>query len=478
MSLYESLYKKIITKIYILASILIAQLSLSFGIAKETNKQNNSANFLFQQNIGQNTKQNRRNEVKDSNQLESVLRESGKDGITLKELLNSASNNLSLQAQNLLSEQAQKDYLVSKLALIPNLDAKYNFNHTAASTPISWQTQNAQLNLNWTLDYANFQAIKEKGAISQKNVYDVKYLKQNIYLQIVQQYYIYFNNESIIMTLQQKLQQIRSDVDRVQKLYAQGLKTISDLESLKSQASLTEYQINDAQLALTQSMLTLEYLANTKIENIKRISIIDPTYLLEDRSDIKSLEFQIKAQKHLNAQLHYYPSLIFQNTYTYNIQIPDFAKQLLMGSGGIGGFAATYADHHNSFGIILNYGLFAKIGQSVQKQSFALATIANEKILNYKKNEQKKDEELYRMAITLAKNQIESAKASLISANLSYDNMKKRYEANIVTFTEYMQALSTKYDAESTLIQALNNYETQKANYIFYSGQEIDKYIK
>lgn len=56
--------------------------------------------------------------------------------------------------------------------------------------------------------------------------------------------------------------------------------------------------------------------------------------------------------------------------------------------------------------------------------------------------------------------------------------MKKRYDANLVTFTEYLQALSTKYDAESTFIQALNNYEIQKANYIFYSGQELEQYIQ
>ncbi len=114
----------------------------------------------------------------------------------------------------------------------------------------------------------------------------------------------------------------------------------------------------------------------------------------------------------------------------------------------------------------------------MQKQSFRLAQLATEKNLAYKKNEQKKDEELYRKAIEVAQNQIKSAKASLISANLSYDNMKKRYDANLVTFTEYLQALSTKYDAESTFIQALNNYEIQKANYIFYSGQELEQYIQ
>ncbi|WP_285819289.1 TolC family protein [Helicobacter bilis] len=423
------------------------------------------------------TLQNNMQENEITLRLENVLRnDSG--GLSLKELLNSANNNYALQAQDLLARQADKDHLVQIMALIPTLDAKYNFNHSSASVPMSYTTQNAQLAFNMKLDYADYNAIREKGATATKASYDSKYTKQSIYLQVVQQYYTYFSNESKLLTLEQKLEQINSDVDRVQKLYNQGLKTIADLESLKSQAALTQYQIDDAKLALEQSKLMLEYLTNTKIESLKRVQIESPSFKLQDRDDIKSLEYQVQAQKYLNKQLHYFPVLNIQDSYTYNIQIPDFAKGLISGNTLPPSFLMSYADHQNTFSVVVSYGLFAKIGQSMQKQSFRLAQLATEKNLAYKKNEQKKDEELYRKAIEVAQNQIKSAKASLISANLSYDNMKKRYDANLVTFTEYLQALSTKYDAESTFIQALNNYEIQKANYIFYSGQELEQYIQ
>lgn len=423
------------------------------------------------------TLQNNMQENEITLRLENVLRnDSG--GLSLKELLNSANNNYALQAQDLLARQADKDHLVQIMALIPTLDARYNFNHSSASVPMSYTTQNAQLAFNMKLDYADYNAIREKGATATKVSYDSKYTKQSIYLQVVQQYYTYFSNESKLLTLEQKLEQINSDVDRVQKLYNQGLKTIADLESLKSQAALTQYQIDDAKLALEQSKLMLEYLTNTKIESLKRVQIESPSFKLQDRDDIKSLEYQVQAQKYLNKQLHYFPVLNIQDSYTYNIQIPDFAKGLINSGTLPSSFLMSYADHQNTFSVVVSYGLFAKIGQSMQKQSFRLAQLATEKNLAYKKNEQKKDEELYRKAIEVAQNQIKSAKASLISANLSYDNMKKRYDANLVTFTEYLQALSTKYDAESTFIQALNNYEIQKANYIFYSGQELEQYIQ
>ena len=423
--------------------------------------------------------QNKENNPTDL-KLESILKADNTAGMSLRELLNSAENNYSLQGQKLLDKQAQKEYLISKLAFIPTLDAAYRFNNTSTSTPLTYSTQTLGLSFNWTLDYSTFEAMREKGATATKVNYDTKYARQNLYLQVVQQYYTYFNNESTLISLQQKLEQIQSDVDRVQKLYDQGLRTIADLESLKSQAATTKFQIDNATLSLTQSKLLLEYLTNKDLDKLKRTNLNDPTFKLEDRSDIKSLEFQIKALKHQNAQLHYYPSFSLQDSYTYNLQIPDFAKDMMSNPAMSAnkGFIANYADNINTFGLSLNYQLFAKIGLSVQKQSFKLATMANEQNLAYKKAEQKKDEELYRKAIEVAKNQIESAKASLISANLSYDNMKKRYDANLVTFTEYLTALSTKYDAEATFIQALNNYEIQKANYIFYSGQNIEEYVR
>ena len=409
--------------------------------------------------------------------ISDVLQSYDNDGVTLKELLERANNNYSLQSQDLLVQQARKEKLISKLTFIPTLEASYNYNNIQTSVNVGYQTQNAQLALNFRLDAKDFYNIKQKGVDYSRILFDKEYAKQNIYLAVIQQYYTYFNNQSNLLTLKQKLEQFQSDVDRTQKLYDQGLRTIADLESLKAQAALTEYQIDNTRLALEQSKLMLEYLTNSDIDSIKRVQIDDPRYMLNDRYDIKSLQKQIESINYQNKQLHFFPILNIRDTYTYNIEVPFFVSQLA-GAGGSPFFAANYATHQNNFGISVSYQLLDKITLSFQKQSITLSKLSNEKLLAYKKSEQKKDEELYRKALQLALNQIQSAKTSLISANLSFDNVKKRYDANISTFTEYLQALSTKYDAEYTLIQALNNYELQKANYIFYSGQELKDYIK
>lgn len=398
------------------------------------------------------------------------------NGYNLKQLLENAKNNYSLIAQNLLIKQAQKNFTITKLSLLPRLDINYNFTQSNRAD-LSFQTQAASLDLNFNLfkGFADFNSMREKNALFNKALNDEEFTKEQIYLQIVQNYYLYFSNQSNLFSLQQKLNQINSDVVRVKSLYEQGLGTIDDLESLKSQAALTQYQINDASLALEQSKLMLEYLTNTTITSLQRVDIKDPTFKLDTRADIKSLEFSLQLIIFLNKQINYYPSLDLRNTYTYNIEIPSYINPALLSQNPF--LSASFAKNQNQFMIVLSYAIIDKADILVQKQALRLQELATSKILAYKKLEQERDEKLYRRSIVLAKSQIESARASLTSANISFDNVKKKYDSNLVTFTDYLRALSTKYDAEATFIRSLNNYELQKANYIFHSGQSLEGYI-
>lgn len=116
----------------------------------------------------------------------------------------------------------------------------------------------------------------------------------------------------------------------------------------------------------------------------------------------------------------------------------------------------------NTAGVTATLNIFDDIGLSLQKQSIMLGQLANEKNLAYKKLEQEKDEQLYRKSLDIARAKIESSKASLDAANLSFANIKRKYDANLVDFTTYLRGLTTRFDAEVAYNLALNNYEVQK----------------
>ncbi len=404
-----------------------------------------------------------------------AIQKDAKNKYTLEELLKAADSNYLIQAKALSSLQAKRGVFVARGAFLPSLNLDYSFQNnyrdTNQNSLYNTQSANAKLSFNIFNGFANLNALREKNAGYLANLSDEEFTRQSIYLQVLQEYYGYFDNISKLISLQKKLDQILSDVKRVERLYKQGLSPIDNLESLKAQASLSEYQIADAKMSVEQNKLMLEYLTNLRVEGLLYERVKLPEMKLEDRSDMIALKEQINMQIYQNKQLHYFPVIDLNNVFTYNIQKPAFATNNPA-------FSSLFPDMQNVVSITVTLKLLDDIGLSLQKQYLKAGQLASQKMLAYKKMEQKKDEELYRKTLEIAKKKIKSAEANLKSANIAYNNIKKKYDANLVNFTDYLQALSMKFDAESTFNQSLNNYQIQKANYIFYSGQKLKDFIK
>ena len=421
-----------------------------------------------------------------------AMTDNSKQKVGLKDLLLGADNNYSLQAQMLQAESNKKIASVAKAAFLPRLDVDYGYQYNYKTIDNmmqfgnfgNYQTQaaNARFSLDLFSGFSTINMIREKNATYRSSVADVEYAKQNIYLQVIQQYYSYFNNLSQLLSLKRQLEQVRTDMKRIESLYSSGLATIDDLESLRSQVSSSEYQIADMKLSVEQNILMLKHLTNMEFDGLKREDLAIPA--LKDnleRQDIISLREQINALKYQNKQQHYYPIVTLTDTYTWQIQKPEYVTNPTK-FGSDPSMASFYQrmfpTHANTIGLSVTLRVFDDIGVSFQKQALRLSQLAQEKQLAYKQAEKTKDEQLYRKTLEVAQSKIASAEASLKSANISFENVRKKYNNQLVNFTDYLRALSTKYNAEATYNQALNNYELQKANYIFYSGQQIQEYVK
>ncbi len=138
----------------------------------------------------------------------------------------------------------------------------------------------------------------------------------------------------------------------------------------------------------------------------------------------------------------------------------------------------SFPPTQNVLGVSVDMRLFDFFNLSKQKEALRYSALQAQKELAYKKNEQEKDEKLYRKSLEIAQAKIKSAEAALKSANISFENVAKRYNSQILNFTDYLQSLSTKFNAETTFIQSLNDYEIEKARYLYYSGQEIEDFIQ
>ncbi|WP_394951418.1 TolC family protein [uncultured Helicobacter sp.] len=409
-------------------------------------------------------------------------------GYTLTELLEAAKNNYNLEAKDIAILQAKANQAAARREFLPTLDGSYSFQDTN-NTYRTMQTQNAQLQAKWELfsGLKTYNKVREKSSLYRSSIADRANTQEQIFLNVIEQYYTYFSNKSQKVALEQQHKQLEENIKRTEKLYRSGLTTIDDVESLRAEILSTEHDMANIVLEMERNKLMLSLLTNLEVKELSRVTIKMPTFTLQKRQDLIALEEQANSVVYQAKQITYLPTIALSDTFAWNRLGSMSSKPALselLGSdgsifGGSPGFMKmSYPPTQNVIGVSVNMRLFDWFNLSKQKEAVRYLAMQRQKELAYKKYEQEKDERLYRKSIEIAEARIKSAEAALKSASVSFDNVARRYEAQVLNFSDYLQSLSRRFSAESTYTQSLNDYEIEKARYIYYSGQQIEDYIE
>lgn len=398
--------------------------------------------------------------------IDDLLPKESENTLGLRELIEGAKNNYQVLAKNDGIAKSEAEKMSAYLEFGPSITAEYNYGYQTNPSKSNYTgSQSASLKMKYDLytGFSSVNKVKQKSAEIRASIAEKKYTLESLCLQIVQEYYAYFTNYSNLTSLKQKKKLLVSNVKRLQKLYNSGLSTINDVEALKAEASLTEYQIAQAELDLEQNRLNLALLSSQNVKEIYRTTLSDPKLKnLSVRSDIIALSEQAQSIDYQKRQITYAPIISVYDEFNYN---PD------------GITAASNAKTQNTVGISVTMQ-FDSMSNYMQKEALGLSYLQAMKNVAYKKEEQKRDIKLYYKSLQIAKAKIKSAEAGLKSAMIAFENVSKQYDAQLVNYVDYLNALSQKFTAEATYVESLNNYEIQKANFVFYSGQDLQSYIK
>lgn len=396
------------------------------------------------------------------------------DVLSLKDLLNMAKNNYTLQAKDIAIQEAEATRSSVYGKYLPSLDVGYSFNSSKRNIS-SWQpatnVHSANASVNWVLfDGASREfSLLSNNALIRAAIADKGYSQEVLFLQVVSAYYDYFTLKGQIIAMEQKKVNISANVARIQVLYDAGLETIDALEALKAELSLTEYQLENLKLNFEQIKLQLSLYTNTDVNKLKLDSILTPRYEQYQSLNITMQEEQAQSVEYQIGTLTYWPTISLFDTFTWNLNNQNTANNALL--------SYDYPKEQNVFGVSITWNIFNGLSTNRQKEALRLQNLRLQKGIEYAKNEQQNNIRFYKSAINTALSQIRSAEASLKSASISFENISQKYNAQLVNYNDYLDSLSAKYNAEATYIQSLNNYELQKANYIFYSGQALSDYI-
>ncbi|MCX2717318.1 TolC family protein [Helicobacter sp. MIT 21-1697] len=408
---------------------------------------------------------------------------------TLVELIEGAKKNYNLEAKDLAILQAQATSRAAWGEFLPTLDGAYQYQDTD-NPSMRMKTHTGSIKGNWEVfsGFKTYNKVREKGSLYRASIEDRENTKDQLFLSVIEQYYGYFTNRAQLVSLDQKRIQLQSNIKRVERLFNSGLTTIDDVESLRAEALATEHDIENIKMEIEKNKLMLSLLANTEVQELERKNIKAPLFTLdENRHDLNMLNFQALSAKYQARQFNYLPILSISDTYIVNSDITkpgaiSFKEDLTQWGGGgptqmLPMLQRQFPLNQNQIMINATIHLDA-LTTYRQYEAAQLGYLKSLKELAYKKEEQKKDEKMYRKSLEIAVAKIKASEAALRSANIAFENVAKKYDAQILNFVDYLQSLTKKFEAESTYNQALNNYEMQKAYYIYYSGQDLQQHIE
>lgn len=405
---------------------------------------------------------------------------------TLAELLEGAKKNYNLEAKELAILQAQAINRAAYGEFLPTLDGAYQYQDTDnPSMRLKAHTSSAKANWEIFSGFKTYNKVREKGSLYRASIEDKEHTKDQLFLNIIEQYYGYFTNRAQLLSLEQKRTQLESNIKRVERLYNAGLTTIDDVESLRAEVLVTEHELANIKMEIEKNKFMLSLLSQSEVEALERKTIKTPLFKLdENRHDLNMLNFQAQSAKYQARQINYLPIVSVSDTYVINSDIgKPGAITLKDPTMNMPGFDMTsilrrqFPLNQNQIMISATIHLDA-LTIYRQNEAARLGYMKSLKELAYKKEEQKKDERMYRKSLEIAVAKIKASEAALRSANIAFDNVAKKYDAQILNFTDYLQSLTKKVEAEATYNQALNNYEMQKAYYIYYSGQDLAQHIE
>ena len=388
--------------------------------------------------------------------------------VSLKELLNSVEvTNENYQAQQALQQMAKKQYESASKDNFPtlNLIGAYENN----SKVLEHEPEDilyGELKASYTLydggRITNNKLAKKSLYESQK--FNTQYLKQEIMLDVIREYFSFQNSKSAIEVLNYKINELDEQIKKSEILVKNDLVTKDKLQALIASKKESLYDIETLKIDLENAILQLSLLTGLDILPQDDDKLLEPVYKEEQRYDIEAKKLEAQSLKYNEKMHNYLPTISINNS---------LKKQEYLH------YDAIYNDKlNNQLSLQINFPIFDFGKISKDKEASQLETLALNKEIEYKEKSIQIERKLALKSQESSKIKLDSAIAALEATNTTYDFSKKRFDANLISYTEYLTELTKKQDANYRVILAQNDIELKKANLAFALGIDLLTLIK
>ncbi|HDZ5124512.1 TPA: TolC family protein [Campylobacter jejuni] len=403
-------------------------------------------------------------------------------GSNLKELIILSQNNESYFIKQMQSEQANLNRQQAFRNYLPtlSLNSAYVANNKDRFITDPQESLFAKVSLNFLLfdggaREANLRALESKEKLS---LLDKEQSKNYLTLNAITLYFNTLSLEKILLANQQKVAFLKSTFERLQKFYNAGLSPKDELESIKAKYHLSLLELSQNELKLANIQKEIKILSHTDFKPKGDALLENPQQEKSRNYEVMITKEQINlAKESVNlAKAKYFPKFYIQDNFSFyknifNPKIPTPFANLA------DNFLEKYSQG-NQFILGMEWKIFDFNARTKEVEKERLnVQIAN---ANARFSERKNKEELNYLnkSLKVLQEQILALNLSLNAANLAFESVDKKYQAGLVSYVEYLQALEAKFKAQSDLELAKNEFEITKANYYFNAGIDLNSKVK
>ena len=386
----------------------------------------------------------------------------------LPELLHLAEQNQQVESSRYMLESTKEKESAIKSGYLPSLSLGANQTYNQEETmfaPEKSRTGSA------TLSFVLYDGGKREASFDQQEAlvksatFSLASVQNNVSLNVIYYYYNYISTLASRESTLQKMEQLSAERYRLEKYLSVGSATADEIQKIISTIEQTKVDLLTLENTLNNISNTLEYLTGKEVRVEKGSSVVLQEVKSEDatRFDILALEQSVQSAKAeaQAAKAPHLPTIKIEDSYSrfkYDYANPAYASD---------------NDRQNTVQLTMQWKIFDFGSTSSSIQAAQKMYLSKNSDLAYEKSKAKASFKSAQNSYQTALAKIEAAKARLQASEMTYDLVQKKFQQGIVNNVTYLDALTDKFNARSSLQTALNDVEYQKAVVLYEMGKEI-----
>ncbi len=299
---------------------------------------------------------------------------------------------------------------------------------------------------------------------------DLEGYRKALSLEVTQRYFGLLDLYGDIEAQEQNRRALEEERTRQQRFLEAGLVTEAAVERINAAVADAEYRIAQLRYGVDEVKIALQQLTGAEVERAEAAALAVPASEEPSEPDsIRSLRQQAKAAAFAAAQstASYYPSLSVEDSYT----LYRYEDEPTL-------FPIERPEQQNRLTLTLSMNLVDFSAASKEKQALQAQQQALESRVAYETRAAETNVRLARRAIERSAVLLRAAESALAASEKTFEDVAKKYHANVVDYVTYLDALYQRSSARSQYNRAKNAQQRAYAQYYYHAGFDIKEYVK